>query len=240
MDRNEILQELRRYAEHFDEGAPGINTFEKATGIARRHWQRYWPKWSDLVREAELQPNLLQAPYTDAYLLEQLASFLRDLGRMPTNAEMRIRSREGEALPHLTTFKRHLGPKAEWARRLLEFAANKPDYSDVADIVRPEAAKRIEQETLAASTTPSYGWVYLIKTGNRYKVGKTERALEVREYELDLILPNEPRLIHAIQTDDPPGIEKYWHKRFADRHVRGEFFDLTADDVAAFRRRKKM
>ena len=90
------------------------------------------------------------------------------------------------------------------------------------------------------SPTVAFGSVYLLKgPGSRYKIGRTN-AFGRRRRELSIQLPFDTRKVHVIETDDPAGVEAYWHQRFAARRINSEWFELDTADVAAFKRWKRL
>jgi len=77
-----------------------------------------------------------------------------------------------------------------------------------------------------------------MRSGRRSKIGHTTSPSR-RHREVRLDLPDPTMLVHSIPTDDPFGIESYWHHRFGAKRIREtEFFKLDASVVAAFKRRK--
>jgi len=87
------------------------------------------------------------------------------------------------------------------------------------------------------------GYVYLFRDGKAYKIGNSTNP-DARRSALQTGNPRRIALVHRIVTDDPSGIEAYWHDRFNDRksNVPGgdEWFYLRKKDVAAFRSRVRM
>jgi len=94
-------------------------------------------------------------------------------------------------------------------------------------------------ERVTARAEEIFGFVYLIRSGRYYKIGRSNAAGR-RERELAIQLPEKTQKVHEIRTDDPVGIEVYWHNRFRDLRKNGEWFELTAADIATFKRRKFM
>lgn len=121
MNRNLILEEIRRTA-HENSGIPlGRDVFQAATGIKQTDWYgKLWVRWGDALQEAGFAPNQLQGPVADDFVLERLAHFVRDLGHYPVAGEIRIKARADSTFPSHTRIGK-LGPKGQVAQKLIAF-----------------------------------------------------------------------------------------------------------------------
>lgn len=230
LKRDYIIDEIRRVAEKLGRG-PGRQVFEKETGIRMAEWYGvHFRSWGDALREAGYEPNEKQEKFNSDQLLRKYAEAVRDFGRIPAEIDIRMYSRERKGFPGHSTFFNHFGNKSGLIAALTEWVSNNDEFSDLMALL-PEPK---ETDTSSPQTE---GLVYLLKSGNYYKIGRSNR-LERRVKEISVSLPEEVSLEHAIRTDDPPGIEAYWHRRFSEKRAKGEWFRLTATDLRAFKRRK--
>jgi len=235
-----ILQEIKRTAEA-NGGVPlGMLRFESETGVKPSDWKgRHWVRWGDAIREAGYLPNQLKGRADIVAVLDKYAELAQELGHLPVKAEMQLKRRSNRTFPSYDAVRR-VGPKLELVEHLAKYCRSHGVYGDVVHLCE-EYASQAQQESVdgAEDGKEVIGFVYLIKSGRFYKIGRSNAAGR-REYEIAIQLPEKAKRIHVIRTDDPSGIEAYWHKRFEAKRKNGEWFELNATEVAAFRRRKFM
>jgi hypothetical protein len=241
-----ILDEIRRTAA-LNNGSPlGVDRFRTETGIAEHEWSGvHWARWSDALSEAGFEPLEWTVGLSEVEILEVLLKLVRKYHRYPTTKEILIEKRANAAIPTPKAMVRKVGLKAEAIRRLRDYCSSRGDYSDVVEIlaqetIAAEPENAADESKLKAGKQRPSGFVYLVKSGKLYKIGFSENHWR-RKGELHKQTSEGITEIHTIAAiDDAPGIEKYWHERFKDKRQRGEWFDLSADDISAFKKRKFM
>jgi hypothetical protein len=233
--RDQILQAVKNAACKEGTKTIGQLRFQAIAGICGAEWKYYWPRWNELLIEAGLATGTLVGKLDDNAVIAALIPLIREKGRWPTVPEMRIYSREHHGFPSHNTI-RARGDRPTLACILLKYCSNKPELNDVAKICEPLTIVDQNDEEFD-SQERIQGYVYLMRSGQFYKIGKS-KSPDRRRSEIALLLPHDTNTLHVIATDDPAGIEHYWHERFKDKKVRAEFFRLNNADVKAFKRRK--
>ena len=210
-----------------------MKAFETETGILRREWTgKIWARWGEAVQEAEFEPNGLTQRFDSSQVLQSVIECCEALGRLPSNNDLRLFAHQNRGFPASGTIDNHYPRRALLVEALRTLSTDNPSYAHISEMLPDPVAEIVE-----ASSTSNYGHVYLLKAGDYYKIGQSS-DLEKRVKSINVALPDKATLEHAISTDDPPGIEAYWHRRFADRRANGEWFKLTKADVLALKKRK--
>ena len=132
MDKEHIIEEIRRTAK-VNGGVPlGRQRFEAETGIRYYDWfGRFWTRWSGTVREAGFEPNRMRAAYDEAFLLDRLVLLTRKLGRVPVQVDLLLETKNDPAFPSKNVFER-LGSKRQRASRVVAYCETNSGNDDVA------------------------------------------------------------------------------------------------------------
>jgi hypothetical protein len=213
---------------------PSSRAFFKASGLNHRDLLRAgWPTYGALLQSQGLQPTEMRRGYTDEEVFRPLAELVVSLGHFPTQNEREVERHRNQAFPSSEAYiRRGRGVMLEHALR--EWCQTTGNF--------PELVQTLKQSPSAPYVAAPVvrGYVYMLRAGNRIKIGK-ESTEGARQAAAGTWLEN-PTVIHRIPTDDPEGVEKYWHERFKKqgKHVKGELFNLSAADIAAFKAWKRI
>jgi len=241
IDKHHILREIKRLAIANGGKAPGVQVFERETGIKMSDWYPHtWLRWGDAVAEAGYSPNTLQARMSDEVLLQKYIGLMRELKKFPVVGEIRRKAKSDKSFPSHTVFDR-FGGKERLIEAVVGYCHDNPGFEDILELCVERKRPMISgtEGRQGTESKVSTGFVYLMKSGRHYKIGRTN-SVGRRQSELAIKIPVPPKTIHNIETDDPVGVEAYWHKRFNDKRGEGEWFDLSPDDVRAFKRWKRI
>ena len=145
------------------------------------------------MREAGFQPNQKQGAIDDSVLLDNLIALIRELGHFPVAAEIRLKGAQDPTFPNLKTFAR-FGLKHELVAKLRAYCESNAGYDDVATICAVVTPSNNERPvTDGKGAEPAFGFVYLMKSGKHYKIGRSN-AVGRRDTSLAFCC-----LIHRVQ-----------------------------------------
>jgi Meiotically up-regulated gene 113 len=235
--KEEIIKEIKRTAEENGGSPLGAARFQRETGISSYEWGKHWARFGDVLIAAGFRPNQFAKAYPDEFLVEKIIGLARKNGKFPTFRDLLVARQHDRTVPDQSAFQR-FGSKHEIAQKVSAYCKAHSGYEDVLALCEPILAAPQPKE-IDDNTADAMGEVYLIKSGRYYKIGKTIDPVR-RGGELRIQLPDKIALIHSIKTDDPYGVEAYWHKRLESKCKNGEWFDLTSRDLKAFKRWKKI
>jgi hypothetical protein len=237
MSPEEITREIQRLAQ-MNGGEPlGERLFLAKTGLARSQlWSAGFSSYGNALVAAGYSKNKLKSASPPEVVLAALVDLIRSIGRFPTKGHIKVARAQDKSFPSYEAFLTVAGGAfSNLPSVVLQHCATNK-ITDIESLV-PRNPAGASLKTKAAATQAVTGYVYLVKHGNHYKIGRSNDTAR-RRREISLLLPQELQHVHIIETDDPEGIEAYWHRRLASKRLRGEWFALTTDDVAAFKRRR--
>lgn len=89
--------------------------------------------------------------------------------------------------------------------------------------------RKLQQKYNKRTTRNKAGYVYVIKVDKYYKIGISTNPDKRYAGMLSLPWPIEETV--RIQTSNMLGLENYLHNKYEDKHVNGEWFELSEVDV---------
>lgn len=158
--KEHVVSELKR-AHSLLGRVPGLKAFESETGIHRTQFIGvHWPRWSDAVADAGLEPNALTQALPLNDLLFTLADLALELKKLPTSLDLRFAAKNRSGFPASNTFESRLGSVTQRSKLLSELARENPKYQALLDFL-PTYENSTAETLSTEKITDNLGIVYL-------------------------------------------------------------------------------
>ena len=212
----------------------GVRIFMRETGCASHHWKGgFWRSWSAFQEDAGYSPNSQTSKIPDEILLDRFAELALERNAIPTEADVMLKRKDDPSFPNKLAYRRW-GGRDQLLEKVAEYCEREEKFAPVLSLLKDGFSNSLDHRL---DTLRIKGFVYLLRSSKNYKIGRTN-AVGRRLRELSIQLPQKPNMVHVIETDDPEGIEQYWHRRFEEKRQGGEWFVLSQDDIRAFKKRR--
>lgn len=170
--RKHIVDEIRRLAEAKDGQPPGKLMFARQTGIREHQWSGVlWARWSDALAEAGYEGNTLQGRFDTSDVLTKIIEACRHYGRITTVSEMKLYQRNDLDFPSKGAIASHFPTKVELFAAVAQRASQGAAFRDIAAMLPGE--RKGDTSYRARGPKISEGYVYLLKSGNYYKISQS-------------------------------------------------------------------
>lgn len=116
-----------------------------------------------------------------------------------------------------------------------EYRALENIRQTISDVLSERSVRQRGARTFTLrQRTKAWGYVYMMSINDEYhKIGYSNNV-KSRLGEMQVSSPYPIRVVHVIASYHAPRLEVLIQNRYAERWVCGEWFKLTADDIAEF------
>ena len=236
----EIVRLVRELAKASGGAPPGQEKFTGETGIKPHVWRgNLWRTWSDVLKEAGFAANVWTAALPEDWIFETVGELAHRIGRFPNSTDLKFERANNPSFPGQKTIVNRQRTMVELAEGVRKYAESSGDGDLVVHCNEYLATVSTKREQSLEPDPVTIGYVYMIRYGRNFKIGRTSSPNR-RSRQIQIELPDATELVHAILTDDPVGIEAYWHRRFEGHRGNGEWFKLPATAIAAFKKWTKI
>jgi hypothetical protein len=164
-------------------GVPiGERFFTRRSGISRYNWMGgYWRSWSAFQEAAGYSPNDATQKIPDEVLLRRFAELALERGSIPTEADLNLKRKADPSFPGKLVFRRWGGRDA-LLEAAIAFCEAHSELAPALEILTAGTARRLGHRLASLNV---HGFVYLIRSGKNFKIGRQEAPIPVERHVRD-------------------------------------------------------